>query len=306
MTISILLQACSGLQDGRAYPGGGGGNDDTTTGDSTDDGTTTTQSNELRNSLVQALRDGEYIEINFNRAGHVDDVEWLNQGDPMGPLQAGRKYVLSFDEETGEFTTVGWHESREQNWVATYSNADLNAFEVSLWGREFLLIQEQSVVLIRDPAFDVVGEARIITTPSIDGVRSRLMSGDELSMNFNQLDPELDATQTGSNVPGWSGSFATDPLGTFLIGEEYLLYFDSDEDAFEVIGFQESTGDIIGSTTSRTLLNGHEAQILENEFNAWGLGFEMLQAPDGLVLFRCINSSATAVCEDLNIVGEIE
>lgn len=301
LTISILLQACSGLQDERGRLWGGG----TSTGDSTDGNTTTTQAYELRDALVQALRSGEYIEVNFNRAGHVNDADWLDAGDPMGALQAGRKYMLSYHQGGGEFTTVGWHEAREQNWVSSFNNADLNEREVSLWGRKFELTQEQSVVLVRDPTFDVVGEAKIIATPSIHEVRSRLMSGDDLWIYFNQLDPDKDAIQTGSDVPGWSGSSTTDPLGAFLIGEEYSLRFDSGEDVFEVSGLNESTGDTFDSATNR-IYNGHEAQLLENEFNAWGWGFKMLQAPDGLVLFRCINGAGTAVCQDLNIVGEIE
>lgn len=162
------------------------------------------------------------------------------------------------------------------------------------------------MVLIRDLEFDIVGEAKIITVPSVNEVRSQLMQGLVLSINFNQLDPELDATQTGSSVEGWSGSSATDPLGTFLIGEEYSLRFDEDADAFQVSGFHESTGDVYDSATNRILSNGHEAQLLENEFNAWGWGFEMLQAADDLVLFRCVNGPAPSVCQDLNIVGEIE
>ena len=169
LTILILLQACSGLQDERGFLKAGGISGNSTSGNTTN--TTTTQTNERRDALVQALRDGEYIEINFNRAGHVNDIGWLDEGDPMGHLQAGRKYVLTYEEATGEFTTVGWHEAREQNWLSTYDNADLNEFEVSLWGRKFELTQQQSVVLIRDLEFDIVGEAKIISVPSIHEVR---------------------------------------------------------------------------------------------------------------------------------------
>lgn len=99
LTILILLQACSGLQDERGFLKAGGISGNSISGNATSGNatnTSTVQTNELRDALVQALRDGEYIEINFNRAGHVNDIGWLDEGDPMGHLQAGRKYVLTY------------------------------------------------------------------------------------------------------------------------------------------------------------------------------------------------------------------
>lgn len=257
------------------------------------------------NDLAQALRDGKPVEVLLNRANHINDTGWQGAADPLGTLQAGQNYVLTYNNTTGEFSTVGLHEQVQRNWVAYDASVSLNNLKISLWGQSFELTSEDSLVLLKVPQFGVVGEARIINAPSIDQMRSSFEAGLPIFLHFNQYGLEMDSTQTGGARPGWSGSSATDPLGTFLMGQGYTLAYLPSSNQFVVTGLNEATGTTLQSSTPRILTNGFEADLSQNKFNAWGWGFKMFQAPHNKVLFKCLSGNATPVCEDLNLVGEI-
>jgi len=198
-----------------------------------------------------------------------------------------------------------------RNWVATDSNGDLNSRNVSLWGHLFELVQQDAFAFVKDSSLGIVGEARVVSSPSILQAQQRVSSGLPVLIFFNQLDAAIDRAQTGSSIPGWSGSSATDPLGTFLVGEQYSLRYDAGTDGFEVSGLHESETALRTFFTPRIVRTSAgailwTADISKNQLNGWGWRFEMLQGPDNQVLLKCTSGAGASVCEDLNIVAKID
>lgn len=261
-----------------------------------------TQPVALRSGVADALRAGKYIQIHLNRAT-FDDSGWVANGDPLGPIQAGKKYILSFESSTAKFTAVGWQEMVGRNWVSTGTNGDLNLWKISLWGHVFELVEQDALVLVKDSALGIVGEVQILSSPAIIQAQERVSSGLPILMSFNQHNAAIDT--------GWSGSSATDPLGTFLVGEQYSLRYDSGTDGFEVSGLHESDNMLRASFTPRIVRNSAgtvlwTAVISQGEVNGWGWRFQMVQGPDNQVLLKCTSGAGASVCENLNIVGKID
>lgn len=65
------------------------------------------------------------------------DDTGLTPNDPMGDLLAGASYVGHYKSETNAFTIEGFHEESNGNAKLTYSNANLNHNQISLWGRQY-------------------------------------------------------------------------------------------------------------------------------------------------------------------------
>lgn len=105
-------------------------------------------------SAKEALLEGKVISLDFNNCP-FDDSEWEGAKDPLGGIQCGSVYKVSFNSDTGEWTGVGFDEYRfattgetvMKNYVYPYPAPRSGA--VSLWGGTFILFEDGQLAMPR-------------------------------------------------------------------------------------------------------------------------------------------------------------
>ena len=279
-----------------------------------------TQTYEQRDALVQALRQGKHIEIDFNRAYHLRRLGNASasfsscQPPPLRtelrPLEPGKVYVVTFNNETSEITTAGFHVDLCQDWVETSANFNLlAASQLLIWGRVLELTQEGSVVVVRDLELnEIVGEATVIASPTIDLYRQRLAQEGRFLLTLND---QLFQGQLGNLVLQQALNYSDIWGITFQNGSSYRLkfrrpMFPFGGNFFEVARLDPTSNNFVEFHVTPRVLQTHPNQginLVANpwegaEFNAWrDMRFKMLQASHGRVLFQFLGSGYFSTAE---------
>lgn len=106
--------------------------------------------------FINLIKSGSEFTVTFDQVGNkFDDSGYTGLGDPMGTLQAGRTYKVTYSN--GSYTTVGFSEGTGSVITAAYNNANPDAQEISLWGRVFTFDAAGNIF---DAAFGIVGTLR--------------------------------------------------------------------------------------------------------------------------------------------------
>jgi hypothetical protein len=106
--------------------------------------------------LINHVRSGNSFTVTFDRVGNsFNDSGWTGSTDPMGTLQAGYAYQVTYSG--GSYTTVGFNEQSRSQLSATYSNANPDDAKISLWGRVYTFDELGNVY---DPQYGLVGTLR--------------------------------------------------------------------------------------------------------------------------------------------------
>jgi len=106
-------------------------------------------------SYVRRIQSGNEFTVYFDKAT-FNDEGWTGGSDPMGTLKAGKSYQVTYSQ--GTYTCRGFHESRNKIHSASYSNANPNNGQISLWGRVFAFDGKGNVY---DPEYGIVGTIRL-------------------------------------------------------------------------------------------------------------------------------------------------
>jgi hypothetical protein len=91
---------------------------------------------------------------NYICDGYSFSVALTKINKPMGNLQGGETYKVTYTPSTKEFTCTGYAISSGKRITAVYSNADPNKREISLWGRVYTFDEDGKVY---DRDFGLVG-----------------------------------------------------------------------------------------------------------------------------------------------------
>jgi hypothetical protein len=86
-----------------------------------------------------------YFAVRFDKMSHVPDSKrFTGDSDPLGTLWKGSCYTVSY--ANGGWNVSGYNEGRRRSGLWSYSNADPNQKEISLWGRVFRFTEGGEVI----------------------------------------------------------------------------------------------------------------------------------------------------------------
>lgn len=109
-------------------------------------------------SVKNALMEGKIVSLNFNRCP-FDDSSWEGANDPLGGIQCGNIYKISFNSATGEWTGVGFDEYRfattGENITKTFTRVYPAPKQgaVLLWGGTYVLLEDGQFAMLRTSTY---------------------------------------------------------------------------------------------------------------------------------------------------------
>lgn len=114
----------------------------------------------IKPSILERIQRGCTFRVTFDLCNNEDTNPC--KPEPMGNLKAGESYFGSYRASDHSFTVSGYHEGQD-DWVKlTYSNGNINAYTISLWGR---LYQFDEFGYVYDPDLGLVGHILVPRIP---------------------------------------------------------------------------------------------------------------------------------------------
>ena len=106
-----------------------------------------------RQQVIDKIKSEGRFAVIFNKVkGRFNDRGWQGRKDPMGTLLANERYDVTYHQ--GAFTTRGYNEYYKHVHSSTYSNANIDNAQISLWGRVYTFDGDNNVY---DPEYGIVG-----------------------------------------------------------------------------------------------------------------------------------------------------